>query len=505
MSRSAVARWIESRLGGYVHPVNRVDESLPLRLEGDERRVAVVGAGLAGLCVACTLAERGFSVSVFEKEDYLGGKVGAWPVALRGGGQAFVEHGFHAFFRHYYNLNRFLRKLGITDSFRPIEDYRILTLDGAEYSFAGIANTPVLNILSMLRRKVFTLGEVLGNPRTMRLIALLQYHPERTFRRFDHVSFDDFARAVDLPDGLRLVFSSFARAFFASPRLMSFAELVKSFHFYFLGHDGGLIYDYPDDSYELSLLGPIEAQLAKHGARVHTGTPVESIGYQDGRFLVCGERFDRAILATDVVGTRRIADASPELTRPHPRLRRQLGGLRSGERYAVLRIWTDRAIERDLPGFVITDQLEVLDSVSIYERLEKSSAAWTQRHGGGIYELHSYAVPDHVPTDRIRDRFIEEFERYFPEMAGCRILDEHLQIRTDFTAFHTGLHAQRPEVETELPGLFLAGDWVKLPFPAMLMEAAASSGLLAANAILQAAGLRPEPLQSVPPLGLLTR
>ena len=57
--------------------------------------------------------------------------------------------------------------------------------------------------------------------------------------------------------------------------------------------------------------------------------------------------------------------------------------------------------------------------------------------------------------------------------------------------------------ETDLPNLFLAGDWVKLPFPAMLMEAAYSAGLVSANAILAREGLRQNAVQSVPLRGLL--
>ena len=40
----------------------------------DRRRVGVIGSGLAGLAAACTLAARGYKVTVFEKSPWLGGK-----------------------------------------------------------------------------------------------------------------------------------------------------------------------------------------------------------------------------------------------------------------------------------------------------------------------------------------------------------------------------------------------------------------------------------------------
>ena len=78
-------------------------------------------------------------------------------------------------------------------------------------------------------------------------------------------------------------------------------------------------------------------------------------------------------------------------------------------------------------------------------------------------------------------------------------------MRNDFTAFHTGLYRDRPTHTTGVEGLLLAGDWVKLPVPAMLMEAACTSGLLAANEILGREGLQQEPIYTVPVRGLFAR
>jgi hypothetical protein len=52
-------------------------------------------------------------------------------------------------------------------------------------------------------------------------------------------------------------------------------------------------------------------------------------------------------------------------------------------------------------------------------------------------------------------------------------------------------------------GLYLAGGWVRMPFPAALMERAAASAVLAVNAVLEENGAGPEPVLSVVPRGLL--
>ncbi len=104
--------------------------------------------------------------------------------------------------------------------------------------------------------------------------------------------------------------------------------------------------------------------------------------------------------------------------------------------------------------------------------------------------------------DEIRNQFLKEFEEYFPEIKSYKVKYEYLQVKDDFTAFHTNLYKTRPQVKTEVENLFLAGDWVKLENPAMLMEAATTSALYAANLIFTKEGLREEPVLSVPLKGL---
>ena len=135
--------------------------------------------------------------------------------------------------------------------------------------------------------------------------------------------------------------------------------------------------------------------------------------------------------------------------------------------------------------------------------MEKTSAEWVKKNGGGIFELHSYALPEDFNDERmVRDQFLKEFEHYFPEIKDFNIKYEYLQVRDDFTAFHTNLFKNRPAVKTEIKNLYLAGDWVKLDTPAMLMEAAATSALTAVNEILKTESLREDPVYSVPLKGL---
>ena len=76
-----LAKLIMRRLGGSRRQVNVVRTDAPPRA-GRGRETVVIGAGLAGLSAAVILAERGFDVTVLEKNSYIGGKAGSWSARL---------------------------------------------------------------------------------------------------------------------------------------------------------------------------------------------------------------------------------------------------------------------------------------------------------------------------------------------------------------------------------------------------------------------------------------
>ncbi|MEL6185065.1 MAG: FAD-dependent oxidoreductase [Myxococcota bacterium] len=495
--------WVPRRLGGYKQRVDAARPDLPERLP-EPKTAAVVGAGLAGFAAAHTLAKRGFSVTLFEKNAHLGGKLGSWTVDGPDGERLPVSHGYHAFFRNYYNLRRFLAEVGADRHFAPISDYLCMRASGNHFSFGKMEQTPILNMLHLADTGLYNFKEIYLTPARNHMGIFMEYDVDITPAKYDGTSFVEFAEKAHIPEGLKLAFNIFSRAFFADEDRLSMAELLKSFHFYYLSNDHGLVYDYPTKDYQASMLGPIVEALESHGVQLRPGTPIERIERRGDGLTIHGEHFDHAVIATDVVGTRRIVEASPGLVLPDAEAR--LTQLRPGQSYAVLRVWIDKDPTEDTPVFVITDRVKVLDAVAIYHRVEDEARDWAQKHGGGVIELHCYALPDGVEDEaEIRSLLLEELPAFFPSLEGMEIRFEWMQVETNFTAFHVGMDAQRPRVEDGGDRLSFAGDWVKLPFPAMLMEAAASSGVVAANRALSAEGVQEEPVYSVPPRGLLAR
>ena len=88
---------IRNKLNHYLIPLNNPDTSLPQQLN-QKKSVAVIGAGIAGMSASANLAERGFEVTLFEKANFLSGKMGSWKFESNGENLQ-VEHGFHALIR----------------------------------------------------------------------------------------------------------------------------------------------------------------------------------------------------------------------------------------------------------------------------------------------------------------------------------------------------------------------------------------------------------------------
>ena len=315
---AAIERYVRRRLGGYRHWAVEPREDLPERAEHGGPRAAGIGGGLAGIGAAATLGERGIAVTLLERNDYLGGKIGAWKARV-GEGEQTVEHGFHAFFRQYYNLNRFLDRLGLRKRFRSIEDYLIIDRNGRHWTFGDVATEPVLNIVDLGRRGFYRFSDVVSKQTRSRMESFVRFDMDATYAEWDHVTFDQFCEDAALPEELRISFRTFARAFFSDSAELSTADVLRAFHFYYLSHDHGLMYDFPVGDYETTLLGPMRMHLEQHGVDVRLGAETACIERGTARrFRIDDDEYDWVVLAADVPGAQKIVAGSPWMREESP-------------------------------------------------------------------------------------------------------------------------------------------------------------------------------------------
>jgi zeta-carotene desaturase len=79
----------------------------PEPYNGPKLKVAIIGAGLAGMSTAVELLEQGHEVDIYESRKFIGGKVGSFQD--KAGNH--IEMGLHVFFGCYNNLFRLLTKV----------------------------------------------------------------------------------------------------------------------------------------------------------------------------------------------------------------------------------------------------------------------------------------------------------------------------------------------------------------------------------------------------------
>src|ERR1700754_4953383 len=244
----------------------------------------VVGGGIAGVSAAVVLAERGVAVTLLEAAPTLGGRLGAWPHLLPDGTEQVVEHGFHAFFRHYYTWRSLLRRIDPELSFlRPVPGYPVISRRWPAEDLTGLPAAPPLNLLALFARSPsLGLRDLLGSRRSL-AVELLAYDRHRTTALFDRVPAARFLAELRMSDRAQaMLFEAFARSFFASPAGLSAGELIAMFHYYFLGNPEGIGFDAPATDHFTAIWQPFAAYLTAHEARVRTATPVRAVAPADG-------------------------------------------------------------------------------------------------------------------------------------------------------------------------------------------------------------------------------
>lgn len=476
------------------------------RVPGDPPAVAVAGGGIAGLAAATGLAERGVAVTLYEREPVLGGRLAGWPVTLADGTPATMSRGFHAFFRQYYNLRALLRRadpaLGMLTG---LPDYPLRHRSGLHDSFRRVPRTPPWSALGFA-----VLSPTFGARELLRMspaaaLPLFDVRVPGVYQRLDDVSAHDFLASVRFPQAAsHLAFEVFSRSFFADPRTLSAAEMALMFHIYFLGSSEGLLFDVPNEPFPTALWDPLAHRLAASGVRLRTATPVERVDpLPDGGFAVADgsgtRRFDAVVLALDTSGLRSLVARSPHLADASWRAR--IARLRTAPAFLVSRLWLDRPVAPDRPGFLGTSGYGTLDNVSVLDRWEGEASRWAARTGGSVVELHAYARPEDALREVEQKHLLDQLHQVYPETRHANVVDARHAWHADCPLFAVGGHADRPTVRTPHPGLVVAGDLVRTELPVALMERAATSGFLASNALLERWGLQGQTLWTVPDRG----
>ncbi len=159
-------------------------------------KVAIIGAGLAGLSAAVDLVDAGHKVDLYEARPFFGGKVGSWED--KEGNH--IEMGLHVFFFNYANLFALMKKVGAIENLLPKEHTHLFVNKGGDvrsldfrFGFGAPFNglkafftTPQLNWVDKLRNAL-----ALGTSPIVQ--GLIDYEGAmKTIRELDAISFQDW-------------------------------------------------------------------------------------------------------------------------------------------------------------------------------------------------------------------------------------------------------------------------------------------------------------------------
>lgn len=472
-------------------------------------RTIIVGGGIAGIAAALVLTERGVRVTLIEKSDRLGGRLASYPERLPAGDTFQMERGFPAFYRHYYNLRSILRRVDPELAIlRPLADYPVLGPDGASESFANLPTSAPLNVLSLLRRTPFVSLRDLRSVDPEAVRAMVSFDPQKSYARFDTESARSYLDRLNLPTKAReMMFRVFCHSVFHTEESVSAAEMLSMLHFYFLGNPEGMCFDVLEEPTGDVLFAPLARILAAQGVELRLGESALEVTRERGdriRVKTTGGELESEglVLATEVRGLRAIYDASPPLAEDAT-FASTMTALASSAPYVVYRLFLGAPANEERAPFASIAGHGVLDSITLYDRFEGESRRFALRTGGSVVQLQAFGLDAERDDASIRAELKSTLTKLYPELDGIEPLHEVYLRGDDSPSFAPGSGLTRARVSTPYGNITIAGDHVKVPFPSALMERAASSGILAANALLDRWDVRGEPLYTIPPRGFI--
>jgi zeta-carotene desaturase len=287
-------------------------------------RVAIVGAGLAGMATAVELVDAGHEVEIFESRPFVGGKVGSW-VDADGN---HVEMGLHVFFGCYYQLFDLMKKVGAADNLRLKEHTHIFVNKGGrtgELDFRFITGAPFNGLKAFFTTSQLSLQDKLQNSLALGTSPIVRGLVDfdgamKTIRDLDKISFADWFRRHGGNDGsLKRMWNPIAYALgFIDTENISARCMLTIFQFFAAKTEASVLRMLEGSPYEY-LHKPIIDYLEARGAKIYTRRRVREILFSEageqtkvtGLAIANGETeetitADAYVCAADVPGVQRL-------------------------------------------------------------------------------------------------------------------------------------------------------------------------------------------------------
>ena len=473
-------------------------------------RVAIVGAGLAGMATAIDLVDAGTEVEIFESRPFVGGKVGSW-VDKEGN---HIEMGLHVFFGCYYNLFELMRKVGAGDNLRLKDHTHTFINKGGrvgELDFRFLTGAPFNGLKAFFTTSQLSAIDKITNSLALGTSPIVRGLVDfegamKTIRNLDSISFADWFRKHGGNQGsLDKMWNPIAYALgFIDTENISARCMLTIFQLFAARTEASVLRMLEGSPHEY-LHKPIVEYLEARGAKIYTRRQVREILFSEGEetqvtgiVVANGETeetitADAYICACDVPGIKRILpqewrkwsefdniyklDAVPVAT-----VQLRFDGWVTELNDPIKRKQLEQAegIDNLLytcdADFSCFADLALASPADYYKPGEGSLLQLVLTPGDPFIKEKNEAIANHV---------LKQVHELFPSSRELNMTwYSVVKLAQSLYREAPGMDPYRPPQKTPIPNFFLAGSYTQQDYIDS-MEGATISGKQAAKAILE--------------------
>ncbi|MGB7444342.1 MAG: 9,9'-di-cis-zeta-carotene desaturase [Coleofasciculaceae cyanobacterium] len=474
-------------------------------------RVAIVGAGLAGMATAVELVDAGYEVEIFESRPFVGGKVGSW-VDAEGN---HLEMGLHVFFGCYYQLFNLMKKVGAIENLRLKEHtHTFINKDGhtGELDFRFITGAPFNGLKAFFTTSQLSLQDKLQNSLALATSPIVRGLIDfdgamKTIRELDKISFADWFRSHGGNNGsLKRMWNPIAYALgFIDTEEISARCMLTIFQFFAVRSEASVLRMLEGSPSEY-LHKPIIDYLEARGAKIHTRRRVREILYSEtgvetkvtGLIIAKGETeetitADAYVCAGDVPGTQRLLpeawrkwsefdniyrlDAVPVAT-VQLRFDGWVTELHDREKRQQLQqaVGIDNLLYTPDADFSCFADLALTSPADYYREGQGSLLQLVLTPGDPFIRQNNEAIAQHV---------LQQVQELFPSAKELNMTwYSVVKLAQSLYREAPGMDSYRPEQKTPVSNFFLSGSYTQQDYIDS-MEGATISGRRAAKVILE--------------------
>jgi len=452
-------------------------------------RVAIAGAGLAGLSCAKYLSDAGHTPVVMEARNVLGGKVAAW----QDEDGDWYETGLHIFFGAYPNMLQLFKELNIEErlqwkSHSMIFNQKEVPGTYSRFDFPDLP-APINGVAAILGN-----NDMLSWPEKISFglgLVPAMLRGQGYVEECDKYSWTEWLKLHNIPERVNdEVFLAMSKALnFIDPDEISSTVVLTALN-RFLQEKNGSKMAFLDGNPPERLCQPMVEHIESKGGEVHLESPLREIELNaDGSvagFRIGGVAGKEPYMLTADAYVSALPVDPFKLLLPEPWKQMpffsKLDGLR-GVPVINIHLWFDRKL---------TDIDHLLFSrsplLSVYADMSNTCREYEDAERS-MLELVFAPAKDWIgrPDEEIVAATMKELERLFPQHFGTEnpaVLRKSKVVKTPLSVYKTVPNCQplRPTQKTPVPNFFMAGDYTLQRYLAS-MEGAVLSGKLCAEAV----------------------